>query len=385
MVVTQAGEPGVYERSCPRESASGRREGFMRIAAIVIVALGASASEPSAAYAEDADRKCKCAAVELTGPPKLEEGRAELSGLVFVDNATTKFMAISNATFGCGRDVVLQIYEGDPSGGYHWQNDVPLFEPGINECADADFEGLTGYRGVYFAIASHSRDRRKQVKDLPYKINCESLTAGGIDYCPSRDQVKRFHLGNDGKPTDVKTGDLMSLMVNDPFLAPYVALPSKENGVDIEGIAATKDFLFVGFKGPVFRQNYVPILQLDHDFNPVLSPLSSSPVLFVDLGGRGVRDMTAGPGGKDLYILAGPNGNEDQGFAIYQWDGEDHIGGQGRGTRKPIKRCELGHFKPSGKPEGIAYIGPGDGGERFLLIYDGDDLQAQTVVLEPPN
>jgi hypothetical protein len=76
----------------------------------------------------------------------------------------------------------------------------------------------------------------------------------------------------------------MSLIVNDPFLAPYVALPSKENGIDIEGIAATDKYLFVGFKGPVFRQNYVPILQLNHDFEPVPAD-SGSPLLFVDLGG----------------------------------------------------------------------------------------------------
>jgi hypothetical protein len=275
---------------------------------------------------------------------------------------------------------MLQIYEGDPTNGYTLKSDVDLFEPRDGQCADADFEGLTGYGGVYFAIASHSRDRQKQDKKSTYEENRKNLTAGGIDYCASRDQVRRFRLDDKGEPTDVKTGDLMSLIVNDPFLAPYVALPSKENGIDIEGIAATDKYLFVGFKGPVFRQNYVPILQLNHDFEPVPAD-SGSPLLFVDLGGRGVRDMTAGPGG--IYILAGPNGNEDQSFAIFLWDGKDHIGGQGRGTLKVVKRCELGPFDPSGKPEGIAYIGPDEGGERFLLIYDGDTLQAETVILEP--
>ncbi len=124
------------------------------------------------------------------------------------------------------------------------------------------------------------------------------------------------------------------------------------------------------------------ILHLDHDFNPVVSAESQSPLLFVDLGGRGVRDMTEGPGGS-IFILAGPNGNEDQAFAIYQWDGKDQIGGDGHKV-EPHKLCELGHFKPSGKPEGIAYIGRADGGgERFLLVYDGDTLQAATVILEP--
>jgi hypothetical protein len=47
--------------------------------------------------------------------------------------------------------------------------------------------------------------------------------------------------------------------------------------------------------------------------------------------------------------------------------------------------CELGHFNPSGKPEGIAYIDTVDGKARFLLVYDGDTLQAELVTIEPSN
>ena len=37
------------------------------------------------------------------------------------------------------------------------------------------------------------------------------------------------------------------------------------------------------------------------------------------------------------------------------------------------------------KPEGIAYIGAVDGKEWFLLIYDGDTLQAELAIIEPSN
>jgi hypothetical protein len=351
----------------------------MRSAAVILVTL---AFAPAAvAYAECPACTCRCETVDIAGPSG--EDRAELSGLALI-GGPNKFMAISNSPLGDdGRDAMLQIYEGDPSKGYQWKKDVLLFRPQDGQCADADFEGLTAYGNLYFAITSHSRDRKKQDKKITYAKNRKRLTAAGLDDCDARHQVFRFRLNQADELADQPNiGDLMPLIAGDPSLAPYVALPSKENGVDIEGIAATDEYLFVGFKGPVFRENYVPILRLNHDFQPVPSAESGSPLLFVDLGGRGVRDMTAGPGG--IYILAGPNGNEDQSFAIYFWDGEDQIGGTDHQVRDPDRRCELGHFA-SGKPEGIAYIGPGDGGERFLLVYDGKKLQAETVVLAPAN
>jgi hypothetical protein len=353
----------------------------MRIAAVVLAGLAAAAAQPATAHAEDADCRCQREKVTLTGPSKLEKGRAELSGIALIDGNPNKFMAVSNSSFDPYKPkAMLQIYEGDPTNGYELKGDVELFEPRDGQCADADFEGLTAYGKVHFAIASHSRDRTKQDEALPYQDNRQSLTAAGIDFCASRYQLRRFTLDEKGIPTNFTDTHLLPLFVNDPILHPFTALPSKENGVDIEGIAATEHDLYVGFKGPVLRHNYVPILHLDHNFAPVPSARSSSPLLFVDLGGRGVRDMTAGPGG--IYILAGPNGNEDQSFAIYFWDGKDQIGGDGHKV-KPDKRCDLGHFDPSGKPEGIAYIGGDRGEERFLLIYDGDTLQAETVVLRP--
>jgi len=344
------------------------------LAALVSVAGPGHAGEPT----------CQRTDVKLTVPFAIEKGRTELSGLVLLD-AARQLIAVSNEGIGDDkRDFVLQVYRGDPSQGYTWTRDALLFHAGEGMCKDADFEGLARGDGLFFAITSHSRDRKKQDAKHTYEKNRKNLTVDGIDSCASRYQLKRFRLDEQGNPTDIKDASLKALLAGDPILAPFAALPSKENGIDIEGLAATEDDLFVGFRGPVLRQNYVPVLHLDHNLVPVAPPSPS--ILFVDLEGRGIRDLTAGPGGKDLYVLAGPNGNEDQSFAIYLWDGKDQIGGKDLTVRPPNKLCDLGHYPQSGnKPEGIAYIGPADGGERFLLVYDGDTLQAETVTLEPQN
>ena len=191
------------------------------------------------------------------------------------------------------------------------RRDVELFQPSDGECKDADFEGLTRAGDVYFAIGSHSHDRKKQSNILTYREDRESLEVGGIDYCASRYQLRSFRLNADGTLMPFNGYKPGSLVCQRWLSASLPRSPQGER-YDIEGIAANDRDLYVGFKGPVLRQNYVPILHLDHDC-PFVSAESQSPLLFVDLGGRGVRDMTEGPGGS-IFILAGPNGNEDQGL-----------------------------------------------------------------------
>jgi hypothetical protein len=179
----------------------------------------------------------------------------------------------------------------------------------------------------------------------------------------------RFRLGGHGEVKEARRASLRDLLRGHPVFERFAGVPSKENGVDVEGLAAREGWLFVGFRGPVLRQNYVPVLRIRQDLTQDL--LSKAEVLFVDLGGRGVRGMTLGPGG--VFILAGPNGDEEQTFGIYFWDGHDQIGGVDRPRSRAKLRCNLGTHGANGspKPEGIAYLDTKRAGMRFLLVYDG--------------
>jgi hypothetical protein len=326
---------------------------------------------------------CTCREVEITGKTTEDrdeaEDRAELSGVV-VDKDKTRLIAIANEGFGSGkRNHALQIFEGNLADGYVFKRDVTLFEVPEGLCNEADFEGLTRHGDDLFAITSHSRDRKKQDDDADYDENRKRLTAKGISGCPWRYQLKQFRLKDSAEVSDMQDVNLLAMILSDPVLAPFVALPNKENGVDIEGLATTKNGLYVGFRGPVLRQNYVPVLHLNRDLSPI--PSEPNP-LFVRLGGRGIRDLTAildedkadgdEADGERLYILAGPNGDETQTFAIYFWDGKDQVGGVGGSKSKPEdnERCRLGTFDKV-KPEGIAYLDSDASGDRFLLLFDG--------------
>ncbi|MFO0119910.1 MAG: DUF3616 domain-containing protein, partial [Cyanobium sp.] len=46
---------------------------------------------------------------------------------------------------------------------------------------------------------------------------------------------------------------LSQVLAADPLIAPFLKIPSKENGLDIEGIAARAERLLVGLRGPVLR------------------------------------------------------------------------------------------------------------------------------------
>jgi hypothetical protein len=297
---------------------------------------------------------------------KIGENRAELSGIVLKDD---RLFTLSNeATDESGRQYSVQVFKGAPESGYQYLADVLLYEVPAGACKEADFEALTRNGEVFFAIGSHSVDRKKQNPDKTYEENRIRLTQAGIEKCKSRDELFKFKLGDSDKAEVLKTVSLRELIEKNPVLALFASIPDKENGIDIEGLAATPEALFVGFRGPVLRQNYVPILRLNQDLSD--SSLNNSEILFVNLDGRGVRDIAPGPGG--LYILAGPNGDELQSFAIYFWNGQDQISGTNRAASAPHLLCDLGTYESS-KPEGIALFPPDRTSQppRFVLVHDG--------------
>ena len=88
-------------------------------------------------------------------------------------------------------------------------------------------------------------------------------------------------------------------------------IPSKENGLDIEGLAVFGDKLFLGLRGPVLR-GWTIILEIEvQDAEPGVLTLKEIgenseqyKKHFVNLNGLGVRELCLR--GEDLIILAGP-------------------------------------------------------------------------------
>src|SRR4030095_15559862 len=120
------------------------------------------------------------------------------------------------------------------------------------------------------------------------------------------------------------------LDTTEPFKS-FGAIASKENGVDAEGLAVRDQRLYIGFRGPVLRGNFTPILRCRFG-----SPIGEPEVLFVNLGGCGVRDLARVDGG--LLILAGPVGDGLGSYQLYLWDGRDGVPGEGGPTLRAALR-----------------------------------------------
>ncbi|MBU1210184.1 MAG: DUF3616 domain-containing protein [Alphaproteobacteria bacterium] len=302
--------------------------------------------------------------------PDVTKRHAELSGVVL---SGRQLITISNE--GLDKDKrrhSVQIFEGDPQSGFRHKRDAELFTADEDACGEADFEALAREGETYFAITSHSVNRKKQKPGHSYEKNRKRLTRKGIETCKARYQLVRFRI-TDSKTVEVEERvSLKDMIADHPVLRPFAKIPNKENGIDIEGLAVKDGHLYVGFRGPVLRQNYVPVLRIGRKLDD--DAIEDAELLFVNLGGRGIRGLAETPRG--LAILAGPNGDEAQSFAIYFWDGRDQVGRRGSPGGKALLRCSLG-LHPDDKPESLTFIDDGPSGMRFLLVFDGAALKAE--------
>jgi Protein of unknown function (DUF3616) len=240
------------------------------------------------------------------------------------------------------RSVILMQAMGEA---YAHVNTVEL-EPGKKEF---DLEGVTADGDTVYVCGSHSAAR----KELPGEI-------GPVRRKPDRDVVFRFRLKQDGSITRIDRSSLRQALDTHAVLAPFANLASKENGIDIEGLAFRDGLLYFGFRSPVLRDNWVPVLVTPFD-----SPISND-VRYIRLGGRGIRDLVMVSDG--FLVLAGPPGDGDQGYQLFHWNGVCALTDPDKSTLLPMKGL---HGSPVGKLEGMILLEETSGRCDVLLLSDG--------------
>jgi len=236
---------------------------------------------------------------------------------------------------------------------------------------ETDIEAIAYGDGYLYITGSHSARRRLMREDLSSRRNRERMLEVRAD--ESRNRLYRIpfdeQTGKLGKP---KALDLNKRLRKDPLLHLFCGIPGKENGIDIEGLAYRDGCLSVGFRGPVLRDNYVPVMQLEFD-QPKQYRLS-----FVRLDGQGIRDLVALADG--YLILSGPVNDSPGPFRLWWWDGEDQVPGK---DRTPTKTIELGEISTSGgaRAEGLALVGQADNSADIIVVYD-TSTAAQAVSMQ---
>lgn len=230
----------------------------------------------------------------------------------------------------------------------------------LNNDKEIDIEGIACEGSIVYVIGSHSAKREQIESDRSCEQNRKTLEAVSLE--SQRDRLFRLQLNGEA---EIEQTSLRSIIDRDNLLQIFSKIPSKENGIDIEGMAVRNGILYIGFRGPVLRDNWVPILKCKF-----ATPIDLADLVFINLGGRGIRDLT--PVQDGFLILAGPVGDGPGSYQIYAWDGNDCLPGT-RSSGK-IGQIELLGEIPvyeNAKAEGIALLRESPLDYEVIVVFDG--------------
>ena len=249
----------------------------------------------------------------------------------------------------CGVDRLRRL---DPVGGevlrFGEVRDYPLADlldlPGESD-EEADLEGMAVADGFLWVVGSHGLKRKNAKPERDHAENAKRLSKLALDGNRRLLACLPIELDAQGEPCLVRQaqdgrralrlkGDahhnlLTRALAEDPHFGPYMAIPGKDNGFDVEGLAVDGSRLLLGLRGPVLR-GWSALLEVaietrgDH---LRLAPLDDSGLLirkhFLQLDGLGVRDLHFS--GDDLYILAGPTMVLNGDIRVFKWPGAQSL------------------------------------------------------------
>ena len=115
----------------------------------------------------------------------------------------------------------------------------------------------------------------------PYKKNTNN-----------RQNVYRFKLNPDSGELEskIERDSLKKILKQDPILQEFLNIPNHKNGVDIEGIAVKDKYLYFGFRTPILKDTYSPIIVAKFKD---LDRKDKYELRHVNLKGNGIRGMIA--------------------------------------------------------------------------------------------
>lgn len=309
------------------------------------------------------------ASVSLAG--QLEElGGVEFSGEIKHSEDISAIGIFGDGEYlviGSDEGVEIQVLRKSANNKYEVAHTIPLV--GFETADEVDIEGIAVEERTVYVSGSHSRKRSKVKADKSNAKNRERLTENELE--PLRESVYRLKLSSDGElDSEIDSTSLRRRIDDDPVVKVFAQIPSKENGVDIEGIAADGDKLYAACRGPVLRDGYVPILEFEFD-----KPHKAN-TLYVNLGGRGIRDIVRVK--KGFLLIGGPVGDAPVSYGLYFWDGRDGVPGTDVPNVEPLKWLGEIPLPKGSKAEGVTVLEESDSQYEVLIVYDSAENGAAT-------
>jgi hypothetical protein len=250
------------------------------------------------------------AAVELEAALRSIPFRARVAASNLSDAATLTGTDGARLVIVADEGTELAILEPD---GSPTTIDLAAFAPGPG--AEIDLEAVATQGDRVFVSGSASLKRRTPKGDETRLLSV--VPASGEGDARSNDLFVFRHSLRDGRSVLALEArwDLRAVLVGIPALAPFAAIPSKDNGIDVEGLAVRGEDLYFGLRGPVLRGHAV-VVRTDHRGG-------RPEVFFLHLDGLGIRGLRES--GDALLVLAGPTMDLDAPYAIHRWDGRRSV------------------------------------------------------------
>ena len=284
--------------------------------------------------------------------------------------------------------------------------DFPLAElldlPGADD-DEADLEGMAVADGYLWVVGSHGLKRKNIKPDRGHADNAKRLAKVTLDAnrrllacLPIEPDAKGepclVRQAQDGRQAlrlkgDAQANLLTRILADDPHFGPYMAIPGKDNGFDIEGLAVDGQRLLLGLRGPVLR-GWSALLEIAveaHRDQLRLVPLDESGTLlrkhFLQLDGLGVRDLHFS--GDDLYILAGPTMVLNGDIRVFKWP---FARATISANREPVRfetvlteSVSLPHGHGTNRAEAICALPLASAGRtpHWLVLYDAPGMDRQ--------
>jgi len=300
----------------------------------------------------------------------------------------------------CGIDRLRRLPPaGDEALRFGEVHDFPLAElldlPGAAD-EEADLEGMAVADGWLWVVGSHGLKRKNARADGDHAGNAKRLAKLTLDRNRRLLACLPIELDGEGQPCLVRKandgrralrlkGDahdnlLTRALADDSHFGPYMYIPGKDNGFDIEGLAVDGNRLLLGLRGPVLR-GWSAMLEVAVEARADqlrLVPLDDSGVLlrkhFLQLDGLGIRDLHFS--GDDLYILAGPTMVLNGEIRVFKWPLARPAM---KANREPVRfeaalteSVSLPHGRGTNRAEAICDLPPAlaGGKPRWLVLYD---------------
>lgn len=293
--------------------------------------------------------------IKFAGPIHQEE---DISAIAAFNN----FLVIGSDE---SKDIIHLLQKQDQ--GYSVVSDIPLSLDDTRQ-EEIDIESTSvDEAGTLYVIGSHSAKRKTIKATKTYLANRQRLET--VVQETKRNTLFKLKLDpNTGQCLQRESNtQLKTVLEKNTIFNRFLPIPSKENGIDIEGLAVYRKNLYIGFRGPVLRGNYVPIMVTEFD------DLLDYELRYVQLAGNGIRDITRTQDG--FLVIAGPVGDGQGPYQLYFWNGEDTIPGEDRpdasGYCQLIGEIPLPEKYPEAKAEGITVLE--DQGHKMtaIVVYDG--------------